>query len=151
MKNPMLDMVKKDMDSKTIQGMINTLNPTGPLFYWRDGIAIEAAMGGEPLIDNKNAQFVNQKAKMNDFDCRLIKFGDEREACVNDEYGIAVYHKLITKNPKNPSETTELTLDLVKVDTNDIPDSTFELPRGVKKADLDTMLDNMSKMMQSYK
>ena len=148
-KNPMLEIVKKEADSETLKAIINTQNPTGGLFYWRDGIALAAL--DEPIGDSKNAEFTNQKAKMNGFDCRMIKFGDTREACVSDKYGIAVYHKLTTPNPQKPGVTDELTLNLVKIDTNDIPDSTFELPSGVKKADLDTMLNNMSKMMQSYK
>ena len=147
LKNPMLDMLK-DMDSETVKAAINSQNPTGPLFYWREGLALAALLPAEE--DNSGAQFENQKSNMNGFDCRLIKFDDSREACVSDKYGIAVYHKLVAPNPKNPAEKQEVALNLVKVDTADIPDSTFDLPSGVKKADFDTMMNDMAQKMKSF-
>ena len=147
LKNPMLDMLK-DMDSETVKAAINSQNPTGPLFYWREGLALAALLPAEE--DNSGAQFENQKSNMNGFDCRLIKFDDSREACVSDKYGIAVYHKLVAPNPKNPAEKQEVALNLVKIDTTDIPDSTFDLPSGVKKADFDTMMNDMAQKMKSF-
>ncbi len=147
LKNPMLDMLK-DMDSETVKAAINSQNPTGPLFYWREGLALAALLPAEE--DGSGAQFENQKSNMNGFDCRLIKFDDSREACVSDKYGIAVYHKLVAPNPKNPAEKQEVALNLVKIDTTDIPDSTFDLPSGVKKADFDTMMNDMAQKMKSF-
>ena len=147
LKNPMLDMVKKDMDSETLKAVINTQNPTGSLFYWREGLALASML---PADDKgSSGQFENQKAKMNGFDCRMIKFDDSREACVSDKYGIAVYHKLSAPNPQKRGVTSEVVTNLVKVDISDIPDSTFDLPSGVQKADMETMMKEMTKRMKS--
>lgn len=43
----------------------------------------------------------------------------------------------------------EISINLVKVDTSDIPDVTFELPAGVKKADMNTMLQEMSNNLEN--
>ncbi len=94
------------------------------------------------LGDNK-FEFVNNNAKMNGFDCRLIKYGDNYEACVNDKLGIAVYLKIMYKNAY--SEIVEKTTNLLKADTKELPDSTFVLPRDKQIVSLQEKLKQMTK------
>lgn len=144
MKNPAIDVMGKEMDEESLRSVIDMQNPTSALFTWHDGYPIMAAL---PADAEPKAEFENQKANVNGFDCRMIKFGTDREACVSDKYGIAVYHKLKLQEPKAGQD--EISINLVKVDTSDIPDATFELPDGVKKADMNTMLQEMSNNLEN--
>lgn len=139
--NPAMDMIK-DEDSETKSMTINSQNPVYPLFNWKNGFYIFSMMETETPV------FLNNKDNKNGFECRLIKFSDEREACISDKYGIAVYQKIIADDIKHPGQKQKTTINLVKIDTSDIDDSTFELPSGVKKMDMDAMLDNISKMFK---
>ncbi len=141
-KNPMIEMIK-NKDKETVKAVIDTQNHTSPLFYWREGWA--AASLQTPGDNNSNAKFENQKANINGFDCRMIKFENSREACVSDKYGIAVYHKLSVPMPQKPGENLNVILNLVKIDTTDIPESTFELPSGMKKIDINTLSQMLKK------
>ena len=140
-KNPAVEMLGSHMNPADIKNIIDMQNPVLSLINWRHVLTDKSS-----ALDEDNVKFVNQKVTMNGFDCRMIDFGDGREACINDNYGIAVYHKFSAPNLGNQSEILETTLNLVKVDTSDIPDSVFEFPAGVKKADMDTMLNDLKKM-----
>ena len=139
--NPAMDMIK-DEDSETKSMTINSQNPVYPLLNWKNGFNIFSMTKTETPV------FLNNKDNKNGFECRLIKFSDEREACISDKYGIAVYQKIITDDIKHPGQKQETTINLVKIDTSNIDDSTFELPSCVMKIDMDAMLDNISKMFK---
>lgn len=145
MVNPMLDSIDTD-DTEMVESVINSQNPVYQLINWSGALALMA-----DSEDISKAEFVNNKDNKNGFDCRLIKFGEDREACVSDEYGIAVYHKLTTDDIKHPGNTMVSELNLVKIDTTPIPDSTFDLPSGVKKTSMDDMFKNMDRMLDSMK
>jgi len=72
-------------------------------------------------------EFVNDKAKMNGFDCRLIRYNDKYEVCVSDKLGIAVYVKTKSYN-SYISKTIETITNVIKADTKELPDSEFVLP-----------------------
>ena len=139
--NPVMDMIK-DEDSETKNITINYQNPVYPLFNWKNGFNIFS------MPETETPVFLNNKDNKNGFECRLIKFSNEREACISDKYGIAVYQNAVFDDVKRPGEKQETTINLVKIDTSDIPDSTFDLPKGVEKMDMDAMLDNISKMLK---
>lgn len=140
--NPAMDMIK-DEDAETKMITINSQNPVYPLLNWKNGFNIFS------MPETENPVFLNNKDNKNGFECRLIKFSDEREACIIDKYGIAAYQKMIVDDIKHPGQKQETTINLVKIDTSDIDNSTFELPSGVKKMDMDAMLDNISKMFKN--
>jgi hypothetical protein len=104
----------------------NMLNVPGELFDWY-----------MPL--RGSASFVNNNARMNGFECRLIKQGDSYEVCVSDTLGIAVYSKF------KFGENEEIVKNVVKVDTTELPDSTFVLPSNKQKVTLEKMLEEMKK------
>ena len=137
--NPALDASD---DEETKNSMLEMLNPVSPVFSWKDGYSMFAALSDS----EQTAEFTNNKANMNGFDCRMIKFGEDREACVSDKYGIAVYEKMKYEDPRRGTE--EITFNVVKIDTADVPDSSFELPKGIEKMDFDKMLNNLSSMKQ---
>lgn len=143
--NPMMDSIDMD-DAEMAKSVVNSQNPVYQLINWSGTSAFMA----EPE-DISRAEFVNNKDNKNGFDCRLIKFGEDREACVSDEYGIAVYHKLVTNDLKHPSNTMTTELNLVKIDKSPISDSVFDLPTGVKKTSMDDMFKNMDRMLDSMK
>lgn len=136
--NPVLDMMSDD-DQETKEAAIRMQNPTSPLLNWQNGFGL-LSMG----TLSGNTEFVNNKDKKNGFDCRLIKIGEQEEACVSDKYGFAVYHKI-------NSEKGDVIIDLVKVETTDIPESEFELPQGVSKMNIDQMLENLTRQIESIK
>lgn len=141
MKNPAMDMINEETaESKTF--IINSQNPVYPILYWKDGFNI-FTMG-----ESENPTFLNNKDNRNGFDCRLIKFSNEREACISDTYGVAAYHKVLVEDIKNKGSKQETTIDLVKISTSELDDSTFELPKGVKKMDLDSMLGELKNMFK---
>ena len=80
-------------------------------------------------LGNHQFEFVNHNANMNGYDCRLIKYGNNYEFCVNDELGIAVYSKI---KYKTRSGTNEIITNLLKADTKELPDSIFVLPSDKK-------------------
>ena len=94
-------------------------------------------------LGDNNFEFVNNNAKMNGFNCRLIKYGDNYEACINDELGIAVYLKIKYKN--SYSEIIENTTNLLKADTKELPDSTFVLPNDKQIVTPEQKLKEMAK------
>ena len=74
-----------------------------------------------------------EKAVKNGYDCRLIKFDNpaiKREVCVNDKLGIAVSSSI-----KFGKYDRVFTLN--SVSTDDIDDSVFNLPNGMKKMTMD--------------
>ncbi|MBO4675879.1 MAG: hypothetical protein J5601_07350 [Elusimicrobiaceae bacterium] len=90
-------------------------------------------------------QFVNNKEQKNGFDCRLIKYGDSYEVCVNDTLGIAVYVK------RKITENSEIIINLIKADTAELPDSIFVLPDNKQKIAAEQMLEKFSKQAQNTK
>lgn len=136
--NPAIDMLKNSTP-EVIESTINMQNPTNALINWQDGFGLYSI----GTIDDKS-EFIDNKANKNGFDCRLIKIGEDEEACVSDKYGIAVYHKIHTSKG-------DVEINLAKVNTTDIADAEFELPNGVTKMNLDQMLDNLTKQIDSMK
>ncbi len=134
--NPMLDMLE-DSTMEEAESLINTQNPTNALINWQDGFGLYStgSLGNE-------TEFIDNKANKNGFDCRLIKIGEDEEACVSDKYGIAVYHKVHT-------DKGDFEINLVKVDTTDVADTEFELPSGVTKMNFDQLMDNVTKQLDS--
>lgn len=110
-----------DFSSTTSKLPQNASNPVEGLFYWDANGAI---------FNLKNAKVINNNANMNGFNCRLIKIDDFAEACISDSLGIAVYYKLKSIEPLTGMEQTNI-LNLVKVNTSNIPDSVFKLPQGL--------------------
>ena len=47
--------------------------------------------------------------------------------------------------PQKPGENLNVILNLVKIDTADVPESTFELPSGMKKFDINTLSQMLKK------
>ncbi|MCM1003382.1 MAG: hypothetical protein NC408_03465 [Candidatus Gastranaerophilales bacterium] len=100
----------------------NAGNPVEGLFYWD---------ANGTLFNQNKAKIINNNAKMNGFNCRLIKIDDSMEACFSDSLNIAVYYKLKSVEPLTGMEQTNI-LNLIKVNNSDIPDSVFKLPQGLK-------------------
>ncbi len=100
----------------------NAGNPVEGLFYWD---------ANGTLFNQSKAKIINNNAKMNGFNCRLIKIDDSTEACFSDSLNIAVYYKLKSVEPLTGMEQTNI-LNLIKVNNSDIPDSVFKLPQGLK-------------------
>ncbi len=145
MVNPISMVLEMEKDPVKKEMMVNTQNPVMILYNWEkdfDIIPRETPLTGE---------FVNNNEVRNDIKCRLIKFGEEKEVCVSDKTGIAVYLQESATNPKNPNIKSTLTLNLKKFDTSDIPDSTFILPEGKKKMSFESILNDMSKMFKNMK
>ncbi len=107
---------------------------TSQLFNWDKPGCLFCATGVKP-------EFVNNKAKMNGFDCRLIKYSDSYEACINDKLGIAVY----LKTRMGGDTSKETIVNLKKVDTAELPNSDFVMPSSKQKVSLQQMLKEMSK------
>lgn len=63
----------------------NALNIVGPIIYWKKPV-------GMSLLDSK-PKLISTNTTINDRTCSMIKFGSQREACIDNESGIAVYHK----------------------------------------------------------
>ena len=139
--NPAMDIIK-DEDSETRMMTINSQNPVYSLLNWRNNFSIFS------MPETETPVFLNNKDSKNGFECRLIKFSDEREACISDKYGMAVYQKMIIGDIKNPEAKKEIILNVLKIDTSNIEDSTFELPNGVEKVSMDAFLDNISEMLK---
>ena len=137
-KNPFMETLS-DADEDTKISAINMQNPTSPLLNWQNGFGV-VGLG----LANDTSEFINNKDNRNGFDCRLIKLGDNEEACISDKYGIAVYHKVKT-------EKGELEINLIKIDTTNLSESEFELPQGVKKMDFEKMLETLSDQIESVK
>lgn len=109
----------------SLYGSNKASNPVDSLFYWD---------GNGSLFNINDAVIVNNNAKMNGYNCRLIKMGDFAEACISDELGIAVYYKLKSTEPLTGAVQNNI-LNVVKVNTSDIPDSVFKLPQGINLMD----------------
>ncbi len=107
------------LDSKVSK---NAANPVEGLFLWD---------ANGTLFNQNKAKIINNNAKMNGFNCRLIKIDDSIEACFSDSLNIAVYYKLKSVEPLTGMEQTNI-LNLIKVNNSDIPDSVFKLPQGLK-------------------
>lgn len=130
--NPMMEILSKEND-ETKQMAIKMSNPIMSIFDWAEDFnSLED-------LNDENASFIDNKANKNGFDCRMISLNNNKEVCINDKYGIAVYSKMTFENPKTKL-TEEMELNVIKIDTTDLPESTFELPAGVKKQTLDKIL-----------
>lgn len=116
-------------------------NPIYGLFDWKSP---------DPILKDDSAPvFVNEKDSKNGFQCRLISFGEHKEICVNDEYGIAVYEK--TQFLDKKGNKSEFITDVISIDTSEINDDTFMFPEGVQKMSLDTILSGMKSAFQNLK
>ena len=137
--NPFVEIL--DDESKNMA--INAINPTNVLINWKD---LYSMMLGNQ--DSSNPEIIENNTSKNGFKCRLIKLDNEREACVSDKYGIAVYHKMNGKTLRGKTQT--IITNLVKIEIKDIPNSTFDLPPGVKKADLTSVLDKLNNSLSDF-
>jgi outer membrane lipoprotein-sorting protein len=146
------EILKYKLDSKiavTIPGFnsedtdFNSLiNPTHSLYEW------EKDMFGLDLDKSKKVEFLNQKEIKNNFPCRMIKYsyqtGGTKEVCVSDKYGIAVYSKQVFKNPQPGKEDIVSELNAVKISTDELNDTEFQLPEDVKKMNFEQLMNELN-------
>ena len=78
----------------------------------------------EPFVLLSTYKFEYRMTKKNGFQCRLIK-SNNADVCISDKYGIAVYYKV-------KAGRGFLTTNVKEIDTSDISDSEFELPKNMK-------------------
>lgn len=145
------DIISTDKTNKLAIKMFNTkklgkvadfVNPAYTLINWDQNFQDET----KPV----KGEFTNNKAKMNNFDCRMIKFDDGREACISDKYGIAVYQRIDMPNPKT-KQIEENTFNVISIDTTELADSTFEIPSDYKLMSFETLLQDLTKAFGKLK
>lgn len=128
--DPSLSMVKEMMKNDYNQDeAIKSHSRLYRLFNWSDGILSTYYL---------RVPFKSKITKKNGFECRMIE-SEYIDVCVSDKYGIAVY--------SNSKKIMQETVNVTKIDTSDIKDSVFELPKGMKKetyADLMKQIQNIS-------
>lgn len=64
----------------------NALNIVGPIVYWKKPV-------GMSMLDAPSPKVVSTKESINNQSCTMIKFGPQREACISNETGLALYHR----------------------------------------------------------
>ena len=126
-KYAMLNMGVEEIDRNIPKRklIINQTNPTYDITNW-----------GNEYIKNKEINgfhpvFINQNDTRNGYKCRLIKVNENKESCVSDKYGIAVYQKTQKKDNKGKENTTITNVSNIIIKY--IPDSTFKLSQEVEK------------------
>lgn len=107
---------------------INQTNPTDRLIHWGNEYNLFQGMS------TSNPVFINQNDKKNGFKCRLIKVNENKEVCVSDKYGIAVYEKSTEKGNGNTVIT-----DVIGINIRYTPITTFQLPEGIKRKEYTTL------------
>lgn len=75
-KSPISEDMKRD----------NALNIVGPIVYWKKP-------AGMSLLDSPKPEIIDTNKTINNQSCTMIKFGPQREACISNESGLALYHK----------------------------------------------------------
>lgn len=111
-------LVTNDVDAKTALNM-SKFHPV--LNWWED---IE--------LGKVKAKFSNANYFTSTLDCRLIELSDEREVCVHDKYGIAVYYKQepIAQDVRRKGEI----IDVLNIDANtQMPPNILSLPEHIKE------------------
>lgn len=126
---------KQGVKDKKITNMImKYINPAGFVYDW--------TMEDKDL--DKSLTFGKKNVKKNGFKCRMLQStNDDSEICVSDKYGIAVYAKL-----KDNKKGGYVEFNVNKVNNLNISDYDLELPAGVKKLSMATMLQDLSNMMK---
>lgn len=64
----------------------NALNIVGPIVYWKKP-------AGMSMLDAPYPKVVSTNESINNQPCTMIKFGSQREACISNESGLALYHR----------------------------------------------------------
>jgi len=125
-----------------LKGNLNNLiNPAGSLYEWeKDLLSFDEN-------ETKKSEFIKQNENKNNFPCRLIKYeyksGATKEVCVNDKYGVAVYSKYTISDPNGKQDITS-ELNVVKISTDEINDTEFQLPKDVKKMNFQQLMNELS-------
>ena len=139
--NPMMEVYRNDTQKERILA-INSANPLNVLINWQDNYNMFSG------LKKTNPEFINQNDKRNGFSCRMIKLEENREACISDKYGIAVYQKMKIKSLRGKEQ--EIITNLVKIEIKDNPNSTFDLPQGVKKSSFESVLNNLTNSLKNF-
>lgn len=90
----LLEEDRKYNPNTTLQAAINRRNYQNRMINWYD---YDADMNYNNWNPNEKPKIVG-KNKFNGLECIMISFNATREACVNSDYGVAIYHKYIFKN-----------------------------------------------------
>ncbi len=117
--------------------------PLNGIFNWNDA--------DDLIANNSSPAITNNKERRNGFDCRLISYGDNKEICVSDKYGISVYEKTSFQDKFNKDRNVETTTDVIYINNEDIDDSVFELPENIKKVSVDEAINEMKKLFNNIK
>lgn len=127
-------LISTPKNEKDLEMMTSINNVASKLLDWNNPNCLCSLQEIKPV-------FANEKDKRNGFPCRLIKYGDNYEACVSDKLGFAVY----VKSRFAGLEDKETVYNLVSVETDTVQDAEVLLPEGLKKITLENMLKEFSK------
>jgi hypothetical protein len=122
-------------DNNDAEKAVKWMNPLGVTYNW-DLYLKE---------DDINKTFeLGKIVKKNGFDCRMVTYiNGDGEFCISDKYGIAVYAKLTDKTKNQTMEINVKSIDNAMLNPSD-----FELPAGIKKMSMVTLMQNMLGAMQ---
>ena len=86
----------------------------------------------ETLQGVESKKFTNTNANFNGIPCRMIEYiyknGNTAEVCVNDKYGVAIYHNFKgyrTLNGRVEKKPYQGTIEVTKIESNNLDDSIF--------------------------
>ena len=88
----------------------NALNMVAPIVYWKKPVGMSQLDSKPKLIDKHKI--------INGQECSMIKFGSQREACISNKSGLALYHKF-----------QNVTLYLEDAKQAEIADAVFDNPK----------------------
>lgn len=125
-----ISIYKDDLDKTKLA----ILNPAISLFDFETNLI---AIDYDTALE---AKIINNNDNKNGFSCRLLQYGNNREVCVSNEYGIAVYEKYIDLIHK-----TEVINNVLSIKTDEIQDSFFELPKGMEIKTMDGIIKDIKK------
>ena len=131
--------INKLQDNQSLKEKINKNDdPAFTFINWHESMEQIKSMTNpeDTSIPKVPKEFVVK----NGFDCRLIKYTDNIEACISDKYGIAVYERFKLDNKTAKMQNIEMTLDVTNINTDEIPDSELEVPSGKKIMSFDEFL-----------
>ena len=127
-------LISTPKNEEELNLMTSVNNIAAKLLDWNNPTCLCSAQNIKP-------EFVNEKDNKNGFPCRLIKYGNDYEACISDKLGFAVY----VKSRFAGLEDKETVYNLVSVETDTVQDAEVLLPEGLKKITLENMLKEFSK------
>lgn len=125
---------KQKIDEKSTDMIMKYINPAGFIYDW--------TTGSTNLDDD--LEFGKKNEIKNNFKCRMIlSKTDDSEACINDQYGIAVYAKI-----KDPKKGSYIEFNVKNVENNALTEDDLNLPAGIKKFSMAQLFQNMANMMK---